>query len=295
MRRASVLLTGRALAFRLSFSPLIYAFVTASVKPPLHPLEIYCIIEKKTLQEGDIMPENPTPQLQIAVCDDEPIDLRQAAGLTREIMAAEALPCSLSCYESSSALLTAIQNGAQFHLLLLDVMMDGVDGMALAAALRELGDSSAIIFFSSNREMALRGYEVSAARYLAKPLQRPQLQEALLYCYKTFCEKKEILLPTEKGQSKLSPSDIIYAESWERGSRLQLTSGPIETPARLSELAAIVPGRSFTLCHRSILVNLAFVKHLRSREIELADGKTIPVSKYRISAVKKSLLSYLRN
>ena len=48
---------------------------------------------------------------------------------------------------------------------------------------------------SSNREMAMRGYEVSAARYLAKPL-----REALLYCCKTFCEKKEILLPTSKGQ-----------------------------------------------------------------------------------------------
>ena len=51
-----------------------------------------------------------------------------------------------------------------------------------------------------------------------------------MYCYKTFCEKKEFLLPTEKGQSKLSPSDIIYAEYWERGSRLQLTSGPIAPP-----------------------------------------------------------------
>ena len=188
-----------------------------------------------------------------------------------------------------------IQNGAQFQLLLLDVMMDGLDGMALAAALREMGDSNAIIFISSNREMALQGYEVSAARYLAKPLQRPQLREALLYCYKTFCEKKEILLPTEKGQSKLSPSDIIYAESWERGARLQLTSGPIETPAKLSELAAILPERSFTLCHRTILVNLAFVKHLRSREIELADGRMLPVSKYRASDVKKRLLGYLHN
>ncbi|MDE6902714.1 MAG: hypothetical protein K2P22_08230 [Lachnospiraceae bacterium] len=43
--------------------------------------------------------------------------------------------------------------------------------------------------------MALRGYEVSAARYLAKPLQPNQLPEALLHCYKAFCEKREILPP----------------------------------------------------------------------------------------------------
>lgn len=232
-------------------------------------------------------------QVHIAVCDDEPMDRRQAADLTREIMVAEGLACDLSGYDSATALLTAIQGGAQFHILLLDVMMDGLDGMELAAALRKLGDSTAIIFISSNREMALRGYEVSAARYLAKPLREEQLREALLYCYKAFCEKKEILLPTEKGQSRLSPSGIIYVEPWERGSRLQLTSGPIETSAKFSDVMAILPERSFTLCHRTILVNLAFVKHLRFHEIELADGRTLPVSKHRVSDLKKRLLGYM--
>ena len=240
------------------------------------------------------MPEAPNQQLHIAICDDEQIDRQQAADLTREIMVAEGLACDLSGYESATALLTAIQGGAQFHILLLDVMMDGLDGMELAAALRKLGDSTAIIFISYNREMALRGYEVSAARYLAKPLREDQFREALLYCYKTFCEKKEILLPTEKGQSKLAPSDIIYVESWERGSRLQLTSGPIETSVRISERASMLPERSFTLCHRTILVNLAFIKHLRSYEIELADGRTLPVSKHRVSDLKKRLLGYMQ-
>ena len=239
------------------------------------------------------MPENPNLKLQIAVCDDEPMDRQQAETLTTDIMTAEGLACDLSSYENATALLTAIQGGARFHILLLDVMMEGLDGMELAAALRKLGDSTAIIFISSNREMALRGYEVSAARYLAKPLREDQLREALLYCYKTFCEKKEILLPTEKGQSKMAPSDIIYAEPWERGVRLWLTSGPIETSAKFSNLTTILPERSFTLCHRTILVNLAFIKHLRSNEIELADGKTLPVSKYRSSDLKKRLLGYM--
>lgn len=233
-------------------------------------------------------------QLHIAVCDDESIDRQQIANLTNEIMMAEELSCSISSYENATVLLASIQSGVRFHVLLLDVIMDALDGMEFAAVLRKLGNQTAIIFISSNREMALRGYEVSAARYLAKPIQRPQLREALLYCYKTFCENREILLPTEKGQSKLSPSDIIYVETWNRGTRLQLTGGPIETSVKISELAAMLPERSFTFCHRTILVNLAFIKHLRSHEIELADGRTLPVSKYRVSNLKKRLLGYLQ-
>lgn len=240
------------------------------------------------------MPENQNPQLQIAVCDDEPIDRRQAAELTREIMEAERLACSISGYESAAALFAAVRGGAKFQILLLDVMMDGLDGMELAAALRKLGDSAAIIFMSTNREMALRGYEVSAARYLAKPLQRKQLQEALLYCYKTFCEKKEILLPTVKGQRRIPLSKILYAEAMERVTKLALTDRLEEIGMKFSDLSALLPERQFVLCHRSYLVNLEHIAYIRSRDLELTTGDILPVSRYRTEDLQKQFVAYLR-
>ena len=240
------------------------------------------------------MPENLNLELQIAICDDDPMDRQQAETLTTDIMTAEGLACSLSSYESATALLTAIQGGAQFHILLLDVMMEGLDGMELAAALRKLGDSTAIIFISSNREMALRGYEVSAARYLAKPLQTEQLREALLYCYKTFCEKKEILLPTTKGQRRIPLSDILYVEAMERVTKLALTDRLEEVSMKFSDLSALLPERRFVLCHRSYLVNLEHIAYIRSRDLELTTGEVLPVSRYRVEDLQKQFVDYLR-
>lgn len=240
-----------------------------------------------------MMPLEPGQQLHIAVCDDESMDRQQAAGLTRELMSAEGLPCSLSGYESAADLLTAIRNGARFHILLPDVMMDGLNGMELAAALRKLGDSTAIIFISSNREMALRGYEVSAARYLAKPIRREQLQEALLYCHRTFFEKKKLLLPTAKGQRRIALSNILYAEAMERVTKLALADRQEEIGMKFSDLTALLPERQFAFCHRSYLVNLEHVAYIRSRELELTTGETLPVSKYRLDAFQKRLMDYL--
>lgn len=239
------------------------------------------------------MPENLNVQLQIAVCDDESVDRREAADLTHEIMTAEGLNCSLSGYESGLALLKAIRGGAQFHILLLDVMMDGLDGMELAAALREQGNSTAIIFISSNREMALRGYEVSAVRYLAKPIQRSQLREALLYCCKTFCEKKGILLPTARGQRRILLSAILYAEAVERVTKLVLTDRTEEIVLKFSDLLTLLPERQFTLCHRSYLVNLDYIGYIRNRELELTTGEVLPVSKYRLDDLRKRFMDYL--
>ena len=239
------------------------------------------------------MQETARPQLHIAVCDDEALERQRIADLVNQIMPEEGLSCRVTSYESGADLLSAIQHGGRFQILLLDVMMEGLDGMALAAALREKGDHTAIIFISSNLEMALRGYEVEAARYLAKPVDRERLREALMFCYRTRLAQKEILLPTASGQSRILPSDLIYAETWERGVRLLLKDGREETGLKISELAAMLPERQFVFCHRTILVNLAFIQSIRYCELELRSGATLPISKYRQSEIRKQLMRYL--
>lgn len=239
------------------------------------------------------MPESIRQQLHIAVCDDEPIDREQTIRMTREVLRAEGIACHISAYEESGSLLAAVQNGTRFQILLLDVMMDGLSGMDLAASLRRLGDRTAIVFISSNRDMALRGYEMSALRYLAKPVDPERLREALLYCCETLFAQKAILLPAAGGQSRILPSDIIYAESWERGVRLILKDGQSEASVKISDLAAMLPERQFVLCHRTVLVNLAFVQSIRYCELELKTGKVLPISKYRQTETRQKLMRYL--
>ena len=239
------------------------------------------------------MPEPIRQQLHIAVCDDETIDREQTIRMTQEVLRAEGIAFRISAYGESGSLLAAVQDGTQFQILLLDVMMEGLNGMDLAAGLRRLGDRTAIIFISSNRDMALRGYEVSALRYLAKPVDPERLREALLYCCETQFLQKAVLLPAAGGQIRILPSDIIYAESWERGVRLILEDGQSDASVKISDLAAMLPERQFVLCHRTVLVNLAFVQSIRYCELELKTGKILPISKYRQAETRQKLMRYL--
>lgn len=119
----------------------------------------------------------------IAVCDDDPGTLEIIAEMTKQICNKESIKPNLTCFESGKKLLDAISFGKSYDLLLLDVMMPQQDGMELAQFLRKDSFDGSIVFISSNREMALRGYEVSAARYLAKPIEEERLREAILYCF----------------------------------------------------------------------------------------------------------------
>ena len=72
-------------------------------------------------------------ELRIAVVDDMEQDRIQIMEETDAILSRAKIAHSIDCYADAEALLDAIQGGRKYHLLLLDVLMDQMDGMALAA------------------------------------------------------------------------------------------------------------------------------------------------------------------
>ena len=237
------------------------------------------------------MPTNN--KLKIAVCDDDRRDCIEIINQTKKVLQEEKIFHSITAYDNAKALLADIQKGVVFQILLLDVVMDEMDGMELARELRKMRNNAAIIFISVNSEKALSGYEVSAARYLGKPLEEEKLREALLYCSRNQQEKKEILLPTAQGKCRISVADIQYAEAYERGTRVVLKSEAIECRLKFSEMEAMLPKPTFLLCHRAYIVNLSCVKYIRNYEFELKSGQIIPIGKGRYGEIQKKFVSYL--
>ncbi len=232
-------------------------------------------------------------RMRIAVCDDDALDLQTVITMTQDITEQEGIPCELTGYRSGAELLEAIRSGERYTLLLLDVMIGESSGIALAAELRRMQEQTAIVFISSNREMAMYGYEVAAARYLAKPVDREKLREALQFCWRSVLAKQKLALPTSRGVRRIAPAELVYAETWGRGIRVTLASGQEEVGMKISDLEELLPGRQFVMCHRAYLVNLDYVQYLRYCELELKTGDTLPVSKYRQNVIRERLMNYL--
>ena len=234
---------------------------------------------------------------QIAVCDDDRADLSRTVRLTRRILDEAGVPCRVDSYGDGRPLLSEIQRGRSFDLLLLDVRMAGLDGMSLASQLMGAPARPDVVFISTDRDMALQGYRVDARRILAKPVEPGQLREALLHCCREAAERAQrrddLLLPTAAGEVRVAVRGIRYAESWGRAARISTPSGLLETRLRLGELAALLP-EQFIYCHRTILVNLDYVRRLGQGELELHGGGTMPVSRYRAAEVQRLLLEQLK-
>ena len=235
------------------------------------------------------------PEFCIAVCDDIAADKEQIVSMTKEIMAAHSKTCEIDAYDSGKALLDSLKNGKSYDIMLLDVMMDELDGMKLARLLRAKGNDASIVFISVNREMALYGYEVSAVRYLAKPLDAGKLSEALSCCVDRAQVKKEILLPTEQGHHRIAVKDIHYVEAFERGTRFITKDKVITSRLKLAEAQEILPDAVFLACHRAFLVNLSMATSIQKYDFVLTDGTSVPVSRDRYAEIQKVFIDYVNN
>ncbi len=229
---------------------------------------------------------------RIAVCDDDAQCLQDIAGMTEEILRREELEAQVDCFASGKALLSSVDGGESYDIFLLDVMMEELDGMAIARELRDRGEKSDVIFISANREMAAQGYYVSALRYLTKPVREEELREALLL---SCGRKREVILPTQRGVRAINPSKVNYFEAWERGTQMYTEDGEEKLAVKFSEVIEMMEREYFVLCHRSLLVNLNKIRYIRVNELELMDGSVLPISRHRYKEVYNRFLHFLRD
>ena len=228
-------------------------------------------------------------EIVVALCDDDREFLAAFAPQVREVMAERGAACDVRCYGSAAEL----RGGRKFSVLLLDVMMEGLDGMTLARTLRAEARDVPVIFVSSNRDTALYGYEVDALRFLSKPVEIDRLREALRAAEQKV-QPRVIVVQTEDGLRRVELRNVRYAEMMRRGVCLHLADGALlPTRMRIGALELMLPERQYFRCHQGYIVNLEAVSSLLRTDAVLKGGDRVPVSRYRLAELREHFLAYL--
>ena len=118
--------------------------------------------------------------LKVAIIDDEPLArLRLKSLLAQSGVATEVVGEFGESVTGLMWLREQDEAGTSPDMLLLDIQMPGLDGMVLAARLRELARPPAVVFVTAHAEHALRAFDLAAADYLTKPVRLERLQASL--------------------------------------------------------------------------------------------------------------------
>lgn len=174
-------------------------------------------------------------------------------------------------------------NGS-YDIILLDIQMKHLDGMAAAEKIRALDSDVIIIFITSTVQYAVQGYAVDALGYVLKPVPYTafaQLMEKAISRVKAKQTHIYIKVTVNDRQLKLDCSSISYIESSRNNVILHCVDQDYVTAGPLKKYEEMLGSQGFSKCHNAYIVNLSYVQAVQKEEVVLTTGFSLPISRAR--------------
>ena len=180
----------------------------------------------------------------------------------------------------------------QFDIILLDIQMRHLDGMAAAEKIRKVDPDVIIIFITSTVQYAVQGYSVDALGYVLKPVpyaQFEQLFDKAIIRVKAKQKHVYVKVSVDDKQLKLDCDSIYFIESQRNNVIIHCKDQDYVTAGPLKRFEEMLLSHGFSKCHNAYLINLSCVEAVQKEEVILTSGVILPI----IRAKKKEFMAAL--
>lgn len=248
--------------------------------------------------------------MNILIVDDEALARRRLATLLADC---GAMPPHRVVEAASSAEALALLtpgDGRGVDLVLLDIHMPGLNGLALAHRLRALAWPPAIVFVTAHAEHAVSAFELEALDYLTKPVRLERLQQALAKAQRlrnpsghatvsAAAASGESLLIQDLGRTERVPlAEVLLCKAELKYVTLRTAARSYVLDSTLAELESRHAAHLMRV-HRNALVARSAVRALE-RYFDAEEGEgwavrlagladLVPVSRRQVAAVREAI------
>lgn len=229
----------------------------------------------------------------VAIVDDD-ITMCYTIKNYLEIVADELkIEMKLSVWTTGEALYEHLKSGNRQDLIFLDIELVEKDGIWLGGMVREEMEDykTAIVYFSYEKNYALRLFESQPMDFLVKPIMKEDIQRVM----KRFLKRnqvKNLQFRFKKGHihSNVFFEDIIYFRSIGRKVQIVEKQENQEFYGKLEEVKAQLPDNFFQI-HKSYLVNEDYIREYMYEKVIMHNGEEISISKPYREMVQERLLA----
>ena len=231
--------------------------------------------------------------INIAVCDDNPIFLKEIIALIDKVYNDEHTIISFS---NAQALLSHIEDYSEncIDIIITDIEMPGMNGVSVAKALKPLYPRLQFIFITNYTDYIQDVFSVDPIYYILKPVDPQKLLEALEMAVTEIDagNRNAINITSKKKVLRIRYDEIKYVESYMRTILVHEIRRNTEILMKLDDFQKQLPF-FFIRTHKSYLVNMNMVRSISNNRIELFSGEIVPVAKAKFPEIKKTILHYL--
>ena len=268
----------------------------------------------------------PTGPIRVVIVDDEPIARRGIKQLLKRHTDVQVAGEARNGREAVRVL-----NALAPDLVFLDIQMPEMDGFAVLREL-ELNPLPAIVFVTAHDSFAVRAFETHALDYLVKPVHEARFEDSLARVRERLRSREAAELSRRLSQLLASGdmqglgstandtarggdsvrsvvvaiggsdllvdvSDIEWIEADDYYAAIHVKGRRHLVRESLASLEGRLDRSRFVRAHRSAIVNLAFVRELRSQShgdssetsLVLRDGTLVPLSRRRREEVTEAV------
>lgn len=229
--------------------------------------------------------------MNIAVVDDEARSREALSHYVEKYSKETGRVLSVECFATADEFLSVYKKNF-FSVVLMDIELPGIDGLAAARELRKLDDAVTLMFITKMSRYAQKGYEVNAIDFIIKPVN-----------YADFCLKlgkainiaeirkeKSVMIKTESGFARIAVDRIEYIEVRGHKTTYKMVDGSIDSRGSLADLEKSLSEYGFLRCNSCYLVNSAFVKSVEGYDVTVG-SEVLKISHPRRKSFVEALLN----
>ena len=227
--------------------------------------------------------------LKTAIVDDLKEDIEYTENILNKWAKETGKDIALEKFPSAESFLFRFSEEKNFDILLLDIEMDGMDGVTMAKKIREYNAETEIIFITGYSDYISEGYEVNALHYLMKPVKENKLTEVLNKAVVRLKKNEKRLSITENGEMHLIPLyEIKYIEVIKNYVTVH-AKRDFTVKKTLSEFETELDERFYRM-GRSFIINLKEIEKVTKTEVYLSSGDILPLPRGQYENINRAII-----
>lgn len=232
--------------------------------------------------------------IYIAVIDDERIVREQVVEKVKAQLGG--FKAELSSYGDAASFFDAMGSKKQFHIVISDIGMQGMNGIELGKHLKDLYPEVYLIYLTASADYAVESYMLDAYQYVLKCEMDTRFPEILQTVLKEVDGKIKnyIVVGNAIEQQKVCYEDIIYIHKVKGTKYVAYVTEKerIRDRKTLEQAMQDAKHHLFVMVERGHAVNLRHVTKIRESTLTLSNEEELEVSRTRIQSVREAINDY---
>lgn len=226
--------------------------------------------------------------IQIAVCDDvveQTVDLQR---YIQEYYTAKHMGYRLHIYTTGLELLP---DAEKLDIIFLDIKMPNLDGIETGREIRKRNSACKIIMATCMVDRMKEAFYIEAFRFITKPFEQDEIEEALDACMKKTLGSRTIELYYNRNLYEVRQNEIWYIATYDSYCEYMVKGKTLRSEDSLKELEARLDTRMFFRIHRKYIVNMARIRLYENGKVWIKDIE-LPVSRRRKKKFEQAYMEF---